>query len=76
MTEYENSNTIDRIFIEYLLEYSRTIIARIKSSATPKYGDIITLNNIQYRIVNTKYDYEVWQLTDDYHYTVNVAQIN
>lgn len=76
MTEYENSNTIDRIFIEYLLEYSRTIIARIKSSAAPKYGDIITLNNIQYRIVNTKYDYEVLQLTGDYHYTVNVAQIN
>ena len=76
MTEYENSNTINRIFIVYLLEYSGTVIARSKTSSAPKFGDIITLNNIQYRIVNTKYDYELWQLTGDYHYTVNVAQIN
>lgn len=59
MNEYENLNTIDRIFIKYLLEYSRTVIARGESSVAPKFGDIVTLNNIQYRIVNTKYDYEL-----------------
>ena len=76
MTEYENSNTINRLFIKYTIDCSRTVIAMGKSSAATKFGDIIIQNNIQYGVVNTKYDCELGLLTVDYHYTVNIVQIN
>lgn len=78
MTDNKNSFIETQIFIEYLLEYTRIVIARVKSSIIPKCGGIITLNNKLYRklyrILNVKYDYELWQLTGNYHYSVNISQ--
>lgn len=74
MTDNKNSFIETQIFIEYLLEYTRIVIARVKSSIIPKCGGIITLNNKLYRILNVKYDYELWQLTGNHHYSVNISQ--
>lgn len=49
--------------------YGKKLLRRIEEKE-PQYGDTIIINGQNYFIINSKYDYEIWQGTGDYWFTV------
>ena len=62
------------ILREYYLPNTRTPFIRCSSESSPTTGDIVLLRGIQYQIINSKYDYEVWQSTGIFVYQCIVKQ--
>ncbi|MBD5297073.1 MAG: hypothetical protein HDS21_03230 [Bacteroides sp.] len=62
------------ILREYYLPKSRTPFIRCSSETSPSVGDMVSLGGVQYQIISSKYDYEVWQSTGIFVYQCFVKQ--
>lgn len=64
------------ILREYILTNERTPFFRCSSETSPNSGDIVSIRGVEYEILSSKYDYEVWQSTGLFVYTCRVKQCN
>lgn len=64
------------ILREYILSNERTPFFRCYSENSPNFGDIVSIRGVEYEILSSKYDYEVWQSTGIFVYTCRVKQCN
>lgn len=62
------------ILREYYLPNTRTPFLRCSSETSPSTGDLVSLRGVQYQIISSKYDYEVWQSTGTFVYQCFVKQ--